>query len=200
MIEQIKSAFGRYPSLVAAALVLLVGFSFAVYKMSTAFGDKEAAPQYQSRPASGLSVPAAASIIDQKYVTGEQSGGTRLPDDDYNYLISTSQRLARDIVDNKQGLAAAFEDEGMPASAASYAAREAKASILSYAGQRANLTKGQESLDFGIESGATVTIPVIFSPAGVDAGAISEEAIKFNYDYEKNKLVLFEVVSPDPFN
>lgn len=180
MFNQIQEIARRYPSLVLAAIVLSIGFLFSVYKMSTAFNEREATPEYQNSPAAGLNLQPAVSIIDTEYISGINANKSRLPDDDYRYLFTTSKRLARDIAANRQGLDVAFVDAGMRPAQAREAARNVDDAMAYFAGQSVDFP-GDEALSPGSDKSATVTIPVVFSPTGNSAEAATDSSITLSF-------------------
>lgn len=200
MFDTIRDFGRRYPSLVAAAIILFIGFSFAVYKMSTAFSDREATPEYQNRPAAGLAPPPAPSIIDTQYITGLGSGSGRLPDDDYAYLLTTSKRLSGDIARRRAGLAAALTEAGLPADTVSQTVTNINDALEPVSGQTAELLAKDTDLSVGSDGSVLVSVPVVYTPGPASNSTESREGIiALSYRVEKGKYLLDDVQPPEVY-
>ena len=200
MFDSIREFGRRYPSLVAAAIILFIGFSFAVYKMSTAFADREATPEYQNRPAAGLSPPPASSIVDPQYITGLGSGGSRLPDDDYTYILTTSNRLSGDIARRRPGLSAALSEAGLPLDTVGQTVTNINDALEPVSGQSAQLIDKDVELSVGSDGSVIVSIPVVYTPGSDGSSTESREGIiSLSYRVEKGKYRLDDVQPPEVY-
>lgn len=151
------------------AIVLFAGFAITVFKAATAFGPRDLGPDYERAPAPGLAPPVATGLIDPTYIgnASGESGETRLPDEDYTFLIATAKRIAP-LAIRAQLKPAELSADGMSQRSANEDSATLAAVAKTYAGYQAGLDN-EYQLTLTNAQTATVSVGVTYQAEGVPA-------------------------------